>query len=64
MPKHKIPIGLNTFAVALGHLAENVIFECELSVEKSAITMKVSEKQRHEMQYPGYSRRKEREFSQ
>lgn len=44
MPKHKIPIGLNTFAVALRHLAENVIFECELSVEKSAITMKVSEK--------------------
>lgn len=44
MPKHKIPIGLNTFAVALGHLAKSVIFECELSVEKSAITMKVSEK--------------------
>lgn len=43
MPKHKIPIGLNTFAVALGILLR-VIFECELSVEKSAITMKVSEK--------------------
>lgn len=44
MLKYKIFIGLNIFVVVLGYFVENVIFECELFVEKFVIMMKVSEK--------------------